>query len=97
MKLMRLGPPGEERPAVLTDDGVLHDLSGLTGDLDGRFFERGGIAEVSAALVERGIFFGADVRHELPGLGAPALVCVTEIHTKADIDRLAVELEAVLR
>ncbi len=55
------------------------------------------VAEVSAALVERGIFFGADVRHELPGLGAPALVCVTEIHTKADIDRLAVELEAVLR
>ena len=55
------------------------------------------VAEVSAALVERGIFFGADVRHELPGLGAPALVCVTEVHTKADIDRLAVELEEVLR
>jgi glycine dehydrogenase subunit 1 len=55
------------------------------------------VAEVSAALVGRGIFFGADVRRELPGFGAPALVCVTEIHTKADIDRLAVELEEVLR
>jgi glycine dehydrogenase subunit 1 len=55
------------------------------------------VADVSAALVGRGIFFGADVRRELPDLGAPALVCVTEIHTKADIDRLAVELEEVLR
>ncbi len=55
------------------------------------------VADVSAALVGRGIFFGADVHRELPGLGAPALVCVTEIHTKADIDRLAVELEEVLR
>ena len=55
------------------------------------------VAETSAALVGRGILFGVDVGRELPSLGAPALVCVTEIHTKADIDRLAVELEAVLR
>ena len=55
------------------------------------------VAEASAALAERGIHFGVDMGRELPGLGAPALVCVTEIHTKADIDRLAVELEEVLR
>ena len=55
------------------------------------------VAETSAALVGRGILFGVDVGRELPGLGAPALVCVTEVHTKADIDRLAVELEEVLR
>jgi glycine dehydrogenase subunit 1 len=55
------------------------------------------VADVAAALVGRGIFFGADVGRELPGLGAPALVCVTEVHTKADIDRLAAELEEVLR
>ncbi len=82
MKLMRLGPPGEERPAVLTDDGVLHDLSGLTGDLDGRFFERGGIAEVSAAL-EAGSLPVLDDPADGTGLrvGAPiarpqAVVCI---------------------
>jgi 2-keto-4-pentenoate hydratase/2-oxohepta-3-ene-1,7-dioic acid hydratase in catechol pathway len=49
MKLARLGPPGAERPAVVTP-GASYDLSGLTADLDGAFFERGGIEEVRRAL-----------------------------------------------
>jgi glycine dehydrogenase subunit 1 len=51
---------------------------------------------VSAALRERGIFFGADLSGEQPWLGQGALVCVTEIHTQADIDRLAASLAEVL-
>ena len=35
MKLVRIGPPGEEQPAVLADDGTLLDLRPLTGDIDG--------------------------------------------------------------
>ncbi|HWU21148.1 MAG TPA: fumarylacetoacetate hydrolase family protein [Nocardioides sp.] len=34
MRLLRVGPPGEERPAALDDDGVLRDLSSVVGDLD---------------------------------------------------------------
>lgn len=49
MKLARLGPPGVERPAVVTDDAT-YDLSGLTPDLDGAFFARGGVAQVGRAL-----------------------------------------------
>ena len=33
MRLMRIGPPGEERPAALDDDDRLHDLTGVVGDL----------------------------------------------------------------
>jgi len=46
------------------------------------------VAQINAALLEAGIFGGKDVGAEFPELGQAALYCVTEIHTKADIDRL---------
>jgi glycine dehydrogenase subunit 1 len=55
------------------------------------------VAEVNAALLERGIFGGKDLSAEFPELGQSVLYCVTEIHTKADLDRLADELREVLR
>ncbi len=54
------------------------------------------VAEINGALRERGIFGGLDLSSEYPELGQSALFCVTEVHTKADIDRLADELEEVL-
>lgn len=53
MQLMRLGPPGSERPAVRTAEGSLHDLSSLTTDIDGAFLSTDGIARARTAL-ERG-------------------------------------------
>lgn len=54
------------------------------------------VAEVNAHLLERGILGGKDLSSELPELGESALVCVTERHTKADIDGLvAAVAEAV--
>ncbi|UNM12785.1 fumarylacetoacetate hydrolase family protein [Streptomyces formicae] len=50
MKLMRLGAPGREYPAVLADNGSLLDLSPVTTDIDGAFFAGGGIEETRAAL-----------------------------------------------
>ncbi|MGW6985188.1 fumarylacetoacetate hydrolase family protein [Streptomyces sp. NPDC054932] len=35
MKLLRVGPAGSERPALLDRDGTLRDLSGLITDVDG--------------------------------------------------------------
>jgi 2-keto-4-pentenoate hydratase/2-oxohepta-3-ene-1,7-dioic acid hydratase in catechol pathway len=35
MKLMRIGPKGAERPAMLAEDGTYRDLSGLIPDLSG--------------------------------------------------------------
>ena len=55
------------------------------------------VGAVSAALRERGIFFGADLAREQPWLGESALVCVTEVHTRADLDRLAAELAEAVR
>jgi 2,4-didehydro-3-deoxy-L-rhamnonate hydrolase len=49
MKLMRVGPPGAERPVLRGDDGRHYDLSALTADIDGEFLAGGGIERVRAA------------------------------------------------
>ena len=50
MKLLRIGPVGGERPAVLAEDGRLLDLSAVTPDIDGAFLASGGVDRVRAAL-----------------------------------------------
>jgi glycine dehydrogenase subunit 1 len=55
------------------------------------------VAEVNRGLRERGIFGGLDLSAHYPELGQSALYCVTEVHTKGDVDRLAHELAEVLR
>ncbi|GAA2073010.1 fumarylacetoacetate hydrolase family protein [Actinomadura alba] len=50
MRLVRTGPPGRERPAVLGEDGQGHDLSALTTDIDGAFLSGDGIERARRAL-----------------------------------------------
>ena len=54
------------------------------------------VAEINQALLERGIFGGKDLSREFPELGQSALYCVTEVHTKADLDMLAAALREVV-
>ena len=53
MKLLRVGAPGREVPALLLEDGSLADLSPVTADVDGPFLAGGGVERARAAL-ERG-------------------------------------------
>jgi glycine dehydrogenase subunit 1 len=55
------------------------------------------VAEINAALLERGIFGGKNLSAEFPELGQSALYCVTEVHTQADIDRLAAAVREVVQ
>ncbi|MFF7391877.1 fumarylacetoacetate hydrolase family protein [Streptomyces scabiei] len=50
MKLLRVGVPGEERPAVRTDDGTLLDLSSVARDIDGAFLASGGVDRARVAI-----------------------------------------------
>jgi 2-keto-4-pentenoate hydratase/2-oxohepta-3-ene-1,7-dioic acid hydratase in catechol pathway len=51
VRLLRVGPPGAERPAALDDAGVLRDLSSVTPDVDGRLLaDPVALAAVRAAL-----------------------------------------------
>lgn len=54
------------------------------------------VAEINSALLGKGIFGGKDLSHEFPEFGQSALYCVTEVHTRADIDRLANTLREVV-
>ncbi|MGV9308656.1 fumarylacetoacetate hydrolase family protein [Nonomuraea sp. NPDC003727] len=51
MKLLRVGPVGQERPAVMDAGGSLYDIG--EPEIDGAFLASGGVARVRAAL-ERG-------------------------------------------
>jgi glycine dehydrogenase subunit 1 len=47
------------------------------------------VAEVDRTLRKRAIFGGKDLSSDFPQLGTSALYCVTEVHSRADVDRLA--------
>ncbi|WP_330330633.1 fumarylacetoacetate hydrolase family protein [Streptomyces sp. NBC_00536] len=64
MKLLRVGPVGAERPALLDQDGTLRDLSGLITDVDGALLaDDSELSRVRDAAVSGG----------LPVLGAEGL------------------------
>ena len=54
------------------------------------------VAEVNRGLRDRGIFGGKDLSRDFPELGQSALYCVTEVHTQADLDRLAAAVAEVI-
>ncbi len=53
------------------------------------------VADINASLLEQGIFGGLDLSRALPELGQSALYCVTELHSQADLERLAECLERI--
>jgi 2-keto-4-pentenoate hydratase/2-oxohepta-3-ene-1,7-dioic acid hydratase in catechol pathway len=53
MKLMRIGPVGEERTAVLVGDGTYVDVSDAEPVYDEAFFGSGGIAGLRGIVLER--------------------------------------------
>ncbi len=53
--------------------------------------------EINRALLERGIFGGKDLGGDFPDLENCALYCVTEVHTKDDIEGLSGAIREVVR
>jgi len=85
VKLVRLGPVGSERPAVLlaeTEGGGVRDLSGLTPDIDGAFLAGGGIARVRAAAAAGSLPVlddpgdGSGLRLGAPLARPQAIICI---------------------
>jgi len=54
------------------------------------------VQEAHEGLLRHKVHGGKDLTREFPELGETALYCVTETHSKADIDRLATTLERIL-
>ncbi|MFQ5820230.1 MAG: aminomethyl-transferring glycine dehydrogenase subunit GcvPA [Candidatus Heimdallarchaeota archaeon] len=54
------------------------------------------VEEINKILLQHKIFGGKDLTKEFSELGQSALFCVTEVHTKDDIDRLVEALKEVM-
>ncbi|MHC8406913.1 aminomethyl-transferring glycine dehydrogenase subunit GcvPA [Pseudomonas sp. TMB3-21] len=54
------------------------------------------VADINKRLLDLGIFGGKNLTRDFPELGASALYCVTEVHTQADLERLADALKEVI-
>ena len=54
------------------------------------------VKDINKSLLKHAIFGGKDLSDDFPELGSCALYCVTEIHTKKEIDRLVQVLSDVL-
>ena len=110
--LSLMGPRGMEevgRGILQRARYAAERIDGLKGagvpHLDGAFFKEftvdfsasgKSVGDINAALLARGIFGGKDLSGDFPLLGQSALFCVTEIHSKSDIDRLVDTLAEVL-
>ncbi|MGE5543841.1 MAG: aminomethyl-transferring glycine dehydrogenase, partial [Bacillota bacterium] len=55
------------------------------------------VSEINKRLLEHKIFGGKDISKEFPEYGNSALYCITEVHTKEDIKKLALALEQVIK
>jgi len=55
------------------------------------------VSEINKALLDQGIMGGLDISKMFPELGNSALFCITEIHSKEDIDRLADSIGEILK
>lgn len=54
------------------------------------------VEQINKRLLSHGIFGGKDLSKDFPQLGQCALYCVTEIHSKQDIDRLKRSLSDIV-
>lgn len=81
MKLVRMGPPGQERPGVLLDKDTVVDVASHAADYDGEFFASGGLGRLAsllkgpeAATLDRVPV--RDVRLGAPIARPPSLLCI---------------------
>jgi 2,4-diketo-3-deoxy-L-fuconate hydrolase len=82
LKFMRLGAAGAERPMLLDEGGVLHDLSSLTADIDGVFLAAGGLETAAQALAAGSLPViqdpadGSGLRIGAPIARPPTVICI---------------------
>ncbi|MBV2354435.1 fumarylacetoacetate hydrolase family protein [Streptomyces sp. J2-1] len=79
MKLLRVGPAGAERPALLDADGMVRDLSGVVADIDGALLaDEEALGRVREAAASGGlpVLDAADPRIGPPLAGIGKIVCI---------------------
>ncbi|MFJ4845396.1 fumarylacetoacetate hydrolase family protein [Streptomyces sp. NPDC088733] len=100
MKLLRVGPAGAERPALLDQDGVLRDLSALTPDIDGTLLADPAALDRIREAAEAGTLPALDaddLRTGPPLAGIGKIVCIgLNYHDHATETGAAIPSEPIL-
>jgi 2-keto-4-pentenoate hydratase/2-oxohepta-3-ene-1,7-dioic acid hydratase in catechol pathway len=76
MKLMRVGAPGAEKPAILAADGTIRDLSGHVSDIGGAAIGPEGLAKIAAIDPSTLPVISADTRIGPCVAGTGKFICV---------------------
>jgi 2-keto-4-pentenoate hydratase/2-oxohepta-3-ene-1,7-dioic acid hydratase in catechol pathway len=94
VKLLRVGLPGAEIPAVLDETGRVRDLSGITADIDAAFLAGGGIALARAALAGDELPVIADGERIGPPIARPGKIVCIGLNYRDHAAETGVELPA---
>jgi 2-keto-4-pentenoate hydratase/2-oxohepta-3-ene-1,7-dioic acid hydratase in catechol pathway len=78
VKLLRIGPPGSERPAVLDEQNQLFDISAVAADIDAAFLAGDGLATVRDRLAAGALpaIEAAESRIGAPIANPGKIVCI---------------------
>jgi 2-keto-4-pentenoate hydratase/2-oxohepta-3-ene-1,7-dioic acid hydratase in catechol pathway len=94
VKLLRVGPTGSERPALLSEDGTLHDLSGVTPDIDGDFLAGGGIERARRAYDQRELPVLTGTHRTGPPVARPGKVVCVGLNYRDHAEETGAEIPA---
>jgi 2-keto-4-pentenoate hydratase/2-oxohepta-3-ene-1,7-dioic acid hydratase in catechol pathway len=76
MKLMRVGAPGAEKPAILAADGTIRDLSAHVADIGGAAIGAEGLAKIAAIDTASLPVVSADTRIGACVAGTGKFICI---------------------
>ena len=76
MKLLRYGPPGQERPGIVDARGDLRDLSAIVADIDGEVLSPAGLTRLSELALDTLPVVAGKPRLGVPVAGVPKFIAI---------------------
>jgi len=76
MKLLRYGPPGQERPALLDPDGAIRDLSSVIDDINGEALSPAGLARLASVDIATLPVVRGEPRIGVPVAAVPKFIAI---------------------
>jgi 2,4-didehydro-3-deoxy-L-rhamnonate hydrolase len=76
MKLLRYGPPGQERPGIVDRRGDIRDLSAIVADIDGEVLSPAGLNRLSEVMLDTLPVVAGQPRLGVPIAGVPKFIAI---------------------
>lgn len=76
MKLLRYGPPGQERPGIVDAQGAIRDLSSIVSDIDGEAVSPAGLHRLAELDLDTLPVVPGQPRLGVPIAGAPKFIAI---------------------